>query len=742
MKNLRKTIYITILLMISSYAFSQSVTGKVVDQDNDVLVGANIFWINTYQGTQTDINGEFELRFTDTTNKLVVSYIGFSTDTFAIYLPQNITIKLNRNIELGEAKIIAEKSGTYFSKINPIKTKTISQGELAKAACCDLAGCFGTDGSVQPVTTNIVTNSKELRIMGLSGVYTQVLIDGVPLIQGLTYTYGISSYPGTLVDKINVAIGANSVLQGFESINGQINIQLKSPEKSDKFFVNLYANSFLEKQVNVNFSHKFKKWNTILAAHTTQPSNKFDRDNDLFLDLPQLTRYSFYNKWKKGNAETWGFNSMIGVRYINENRIGGQLDFDQNADIGSVKNYGQKIAYSQAEVFTNTGYRFDDKKSIVLISSLVHHDQNSIFGRTLYDAEQLNYYGNLQFELKWKKKHLLKTGISVRNNHIEENIVFTENSLNKTYDGIHLKEETIPGIFIENVFHWNERTMLITGIRADQNNTFGSFYTPRALLKYDITENTTLRISGGTGYRTINLFSENVNLLASSRDVIITEELKPEKAFNWGINLVHHKYWKKVSATFGLDFYRTDFSNQIFPDYDSDPTKAIISNFRGASVSNGFQAEANFNFSKKLTLKTSYNYLNVYQIIDNYKKTLPFNSKHKIISSISYKPKNKKWHADINLHWFGEQVLAKTEIINNKESSSNKSKPYSLINAQFTKTWKRFDVYIGCENILDFRQERPIIGWQYPFGDSFDTSNVWGPTRGREFYLGVKFRVK
>lgn len=742
MKNMRKIFYIVAFLTVSSSVISQSVTGEVLDNDNDVLIGANIYWLNTLHGTQTDINGEFELLFSDKTNKLVVSFIGFTPDTITIISPQNITIKLKSNIDLGEAQIIAEKPGTYYSKLDPIKTKTISQLELTKGACCDLAGCFGTDGSVQPTTTNIVTNSKELRIMGLSGVYTQVLIDGMPLIQGLSYTYGISSYPGTLVDKINVAIGANSVLQGFESINGQINIQLKDPDKTDKFFVNLYANSFLEKQANVNFSHKFKKWKTILAVHTTQPGNKFDRDNDTFLDLPQLTRYSFYNKWKKGNAATWGFNSMIGVRYVDENRIGGQLNFDSNTDIGTSNNYGQKIAYSQAEVFTNTGYRFDDNKSIVFISSLVYHDQNSTFGRTLYDAEQLSYYGNFQFELKWRKNHLLKTGFSVRNNRIEENIVFTENSLNKTYDGNYLKEEIIPGVFIENVFRWKERTMLITGIRADQNKDFGSFITPRALLKYDLTENTTLRISGGTGYRTINLFSENVNLLTSSRDVIITEELKPETAFNWGVNLVHNKYWKNVSATFGLDFYRTDFSNQIFPDYDSDPTKAIISNFAGTSVSNGFQAETSLNFYKKLTFKASYNYLDVYQIIDDYKKILPFNSKHKVISSLSYKPENKKWHADVNLHWFGEQVLAKTEIINDNESNPKKSNPYSLINAQFTKTWKKFDVYIGCENILDFRQEKPIIGWENPFGDSFDTSNVWGPTRGREFYLGLRFRVK
>lgn len=738
MKTLRIFFLIFVSLLIHQEIFSQKIEGKVTDKNNEILIGASVYWLNTTEGTMTDVQGKFELTKSDFTNKLIVSFVGYTSDTITVVNQKHITVILKEEISLEEVVINGEREGTYISKIDPIKVKTITQDELTKAACCDLAGCFGTDGSVQSTTTNIVTNSKELRIMGLSGVYTQVLIDGIPMVQGLTYTYGISSYPGTLVDNIYVSIGANSVLQGFESINGQINILLKNPEKSDKLMVNLYGNSFQEKQANINFSHKFKKWNTIFAAHTTQPGKKFDRDQDTFRDLPQLTRYSFYNKWKKGNATSYGFNTMIGLRYVNENRVGGQMDFDPNMDIATTNHYGQIIDYSQAEIYTNTGYRFDAKKSIVLMSSLSFHDQNSAFGRTLYDAEQLSYYGNLQYELSWKK-HQLKAGISLRNMNIVEDISFSENSLNRTFDGKYLKNETIAGVFVENVFNWKERTTLITGIRLDQHDTFGYFSTPRVLLKYVLNENTTARISGGTGYRTANVFSENVNLLASSRDVIFTEELKPETSINWGANFVHTKYWEKVNATFALDFYRTQFSNQIFPDYDH--TKAIISNFSGTSIANGMQLETNLKFYETMTFTLSYNYLDVYQMIDDYKKVLPFNAKDRIISSFSYKAKSKKWHADVNFHWYGKQYLAKAGV-DDLSVSPQKSNQYSITNAQFTKIWKQFEVYIGCENILDFRQERPIVGWENPFGESFDTSNVWGPTRGREFYLGLRFRVK
>ncbi len=261
------------------------------------------------------------------------------------------------------------------------------------------------------------------------------------------------------------------------------------------------------------------------------------------------------------------------------------------------------------------------------------------------------------------------------------------------------------------------------------------------MFKYESAKNTTARISAGTGYRTINLFSENINLLASSRDIIITERLNPETAFNWGVNLTRHQYWKNVTATFGIDFYHTRFTNQIFPDYDTDPTKAIISNFTGKSISNSLQVEANLSFYNVLEIKISYNYLDVFQIIDGSKYVLPFNPRHKIISTFSYKPKSNKWHFDMNVHWFGVQRLANTSSNPPEYQTPETSEPYTLVNAQFTRSWKMFEVYVGCENIFGFRQLKPIISWQDPFGPYFDTSNVWGPTRGQEFYLGLRFRI-
>lgn len=736
--------YIILLSILLPFVTSgQILKGTITDSKGVALIGASVYWMGTTIGVSSNDNGVFKINMNDINNKhLIVSYVGYESDTLLITNQTNVTIQLKETTTLSEFEVSGEQSGTYISSIETIKTEVINQVELTKSACCDLAGCFNTQGSVQPTTTNVVTNATELRILGLSGVYNQVLIDGMPLIQGLTYTYGISTIPGTLVRNIYVAKGANSVLQGYESISGQINVELIEPDNTEKVLLNAYANSFFEKQFNANFSKKWKKWSTIIAAHTTQPANKLDSDEDTFLDLPLLTRYSIYNKWKYGNTSDWGFNSRIGLRYVDEQRIGGQTHFNPENDEGTTNSYGQTVQFSQPEVYTKTGYRFNDVHHFVVMASAFQQEQTSWFGTTHYQAKQQNVYTNIQYELTWKKKHTLKTGISYRYQQLNENLSFGQDTLSRTYAGDYIKNEKIPGFFAENTLLLRDNTIsLITGVRVDNHNTFGLFVTPRALLKYDVTEFTTARISAGTGWRTINLFSENTNLMASSRDIVITETLNPEKAINYGANLTHKIYSTNIETQLTFDFYRTEFLNQIFPDYDTNPTKAYLSNFTGKSVSNGFQAEIGLEFFQKVGAKIAYNFLDVYRIVNDKKLVLPFNAEHRITSSFSFHPLSKKWHVDMNVHWYGKQRLADTKNNPIEYQLPATSKPYAVANIQFTKKWKRLEVYVGCENIFDFHQEQAILSWQNPFGPYFDTSSVWGPTKGREIYVGLRFKV-
>ncbi|MBK9449887.1 MAG: carboxypeptidase-like regulatory domain-containing protein [Bacteroidetes bacterium] len=739
-----KNYFIVLAFLLPIGLVAQNIAGKVTNEKKEALAGASVFWMGTEIGVTTGSNGEFELSAEGiVTQKLIASYVGHLPDTMAITGQTFVEFRLQEAKTLDDVLIEAQRDGVSISDESAIKTEQITQTELQKAACCDLAGCFETQTTVQPQTTNVITNSKELRILGLSGVYNQVLIDGFPLIQGLSYTYGISSIPGTMVDNIYVAKGANSVLQGYESISGQINVETVEPDTNKRLLLNAYINSFLEKHFNANFAFTKGNWSNLTALHTVQPATSIDRDDDTFLDLPKLRRYMVSNKWVYGKDTDFGWNSRVGIRFFNESRVGGQTTFNAKTDQGSTTVYGQTVRINQPEAWTKTGYRINEKHNIVLFASAFHQQQEAYFGTVNYDAQQTNVYGNLQYELSYAGNDL-KTGISYRNLNLNEDVAFTDTTLQRTYAGNYRRMESIPGLFAEHTLRlFNDKLTWIAGVRGDLHNQFGMQFTPRTLVKFDITPKTIVRANIGTGWRTVNLFSENIGLLVSSRDIVFAESLQPEKALNFGLNLTQkfETNDENLSGYFSADFYRTDFQNQVFPDYDTDPTKAIIQNFEGTSISNGLQLELNLKIWKRFELKTGYNFLDVYREIGETKARLPFNSTHKSLLTFSYKPLTNKFHYDMNVHWYGAQRLPNTASNPVEFQRPDFSKPYTTVNAQFTYSLKKWEVYTGCDNIFDFRQRRPIISWENPFGPYFDTSSVWGPTKGRELYLGLRFRL-
>lgn len=743
---MKKLLIVFMILTVPFISIAQQVKGKVINTGQEPLQGASVIWQNSKKGTVTNEAGEFKINLPKKSPyTLLISFAGYKTDSVQVTDTSFIYVSLTERSALNSVTVQGNKKPFYIAA-NPIKTEVITSLELKKAACCDLAGCFETQSSVQPQTTNIITNSKELRILGLSGIYNQVLIDGFPQVQGLTYTYGISSIPGPLVENIFVAKGANSVLQGYESISGQINVLTKEPDKTDKLLLNGYINNFGEKQLNMVYAFKKKKWSNLTAFHMVQPAGRVDNDGDTFLDLPSLTRYMISNRWKNGDESKWGWSTQVGIRYLSEKRIGGQTNFNYETDKGSTNAYGQAVDIQQPEVWFKTAYMMNDVHRFAIYASGFHQNQQSYFGVTNYKANQTNGYANLQYEFSYKNNSVLKTGISYRHLNLLENISFSNNNLNRTYAGRYAKVENIPGLFAENTWNINtsdpDKLVWITGIRADHHNQFGWEVTPRTLLKYEVTEKLNIRGSIGAGWRTANIFSENIGLLASSRDIIFAETLKPEKALNFGLNATQKYKETNVEGYFSFDFYRTRFQNQIFPDYDADPAKAIIKNFTGNSVSNGFQAEVSGTFYNRFSAKFGYVFLDVYQMKSGVKETLPFNPKHRLNSSASFMPLNREWHLDANVHWYGKQRLPDTKNNPVIYQMPGQSKPYTIVNVQFTYKIKRFEVYMGAENIFNFRQNKPIISWQDPFGPYFDTQFAWGPTRGREVYIGIRFIIK
>lgn len=701
------------------------------------LQGASVHWINTTLGGITDVEGKFTLGAEGISDKRIISsMMGYITDTVSAENKSRIFIELT---SVSTSEIVVEDDNLSNTVSNDVgKTEVLSQNEFKKASCCDLSGCFGSNSSVEVAVTDIVNNTKEMQILGLDGSYTQILIDGIPNMSGLTSKYGVNSIPGTLINRINISKGANSVLQGYESISGIINIELKDYGSSEKMLINSYVNSALEKQANANYANKWNNWSTIFSAHTTQESKRIDDNGDGFLDNPLITRYMGYNKWKYENKE--GTMLDAAVQYVNEQRLGGQKGFNKDNE-GSASVYGQTVDLNSFKVYSKLGKTFGNDDQLKGFFSYDYYDDVSYYGITRYNGRQKSFYANIFYEKEIFLESKLKAGVSYKYENIDEDIKFTGQTA-KSYAGFYNKKESVPGIFLENVFETaKNKLMVISGLRFDYHNKFDGIITPRVLAKYQLSEETTFRASFGTGFRTINLFSEYSNLFSSGRDIIIGEELNPERVINFGVNLVQYFTFGDVHADVVVDYYKTHFTNKIVPDYNSSTSQVVFENLHGTAGSDIFQIETNIKPFANLEIKNSYKYNRVRYTQNGIEQDAPFIPKHKVLSNISYSFDENRWGINAFMNWFGKQVLPETQGNPPEYRYPQESEPFAVFNVQLNKNWESFEFYAGMENIFNYKQENPIISANNPFGPYFDTSFIWGPVKGREIYAGFRFKL-
>ncbi len=734
-----------IILFISIFSscqlFGQNITGTVTNIFGEPLTGATVQWQGSDYGVSTETDGSFVISDKKEGERILFfSYLGFKTDSVNAGTITNWNVQLIEDNTLSTIDITAKSQATRYVD-GVIKTEAIGTRELERAACCSLAGCFSTNASVDAQTTNVVTDAKELRILGLSGVYNQVLIDGMPLVQGASFTFGAGSIPGTMIQEIFVSKGANSVIQGYESITGQINIMPKSAEKSERIFLNALTNSFGVSQYNANYILKKNKWNNFTSVHATLPGGEVDGDNDGFQDVTKVKRFSIFNKWIYDNPENQKLKSQIGLRFWSENRVGGQTNYDQNTHEASGEIYGQAININQADFYTKLNYKLADLTSLIWVSSGFVHDQNSIYGQKYYKSDQKNLYSNLVLDHNFgEDQHNWKTGMSIRKNDMTENIDFAANPLNWSYAGTYENDYFIPGVFTEGTFYLDKIT-LMGGIRADKHGDFGWKATPRMLIRAEISENTDIRLSAGKGFRRVHLFSERVGILASNRDIIIENQLEPEEAINLGLNLVQKFKIGNINSSISADGYLTMFQNQVFPDFDREIGKVFINNFYDKSESRSIQLENKWEFSQQVDFKWSYNYLWAAREMEGEMIVLPLVPSHKLLAQTSLSTKDDKWQADFTIKWTGTKRLPDTENFPDLYKQPTESPAYTGLDMQITKRWTKFELYAGVENITNFRQAFPILGSEDPFGPFFDSSFNWGPTKGREFYLGFRYKA-
>lgn len=740
---------VSIVLLISIQSFSQQTfKGMIMDRNNpkDALgvYGVNVYWLHTSVGTTTNEKGWFEIPYKPSYKKLVVSYVGYKTDTLTITNLEPIHHYLTPENELDEIKISSKKKATQKSYIETANVFTVNSDELLKAACCNLAESFETNPSIDVNFSDALTGTRQIQMLGLKSPYLLITQENIPSIRGAAQAYGLTFTPGTWVESIQITKGAGSVVNGFESISGQINAELVKPFTDKKFFLNAYGSMGGRLELNTHFNKKVNdKWQTGLYVHGNYRGQKFDQNDDGFLDMPLMQQINVMNRWQYTDAEK-GWVSFINFRYMNDEKQTGELDFDPDTDKGTTNSWGSEINTRRFDFSSKLGYVFPELpyQSFGFQFAYSSHDQDSYFGLNLYDIKHQSIYSNLMFNsIIGDTRSKFKTGISFTYDSYEE--LVNTNQFNRNENAV--------GAFFEYAYDNLDNFSFTTGIRIDHHNLLGSFITPRVHVRYAPWNKAVFRVSVGQGRRSANIFAENQQLFGSSRQINIQSNngkiygLSPEVAWNYGVSYLQgfKLFDRKGDITF--DFYRTDFQNQVVVDWEN-PQEVSFYDLNGESYANSFQTEVNYSIIEYFNVRLAYKYYDIKTDYQSGRLEKPLTPNHRFFINASYEihkeTSNAQWKFDVTYNHIGAQRLPNTSSNPIQYQLPENSESYSLLNTQVTRVFsEQFEVYVGGENITDFRQKSPILANDNPFGNYFDSTIIYGPIFGRMFYAGLRYKL-
>ncbi len=734
--------------MVNVLCLPAQVRGKVVEVsqkgDTTVVPGVVLLWNNTALAATTDANGDFSLPLSDQTNRLIVTAVGYKSDTLTIRdTNKYLLLALRSGVELNEVEIVYYTSGTEISYLNPIKTEVLNERSLMKAACCNLSESFETNPSIDVNFADAVSGTKQIQMLGLSGQYAQITKENMPYLRGLANNYGLTFIPGTWIQSIQLSKGAGSVVNGYESFTGQINTELQNPETSDKLNFNAYANENGRNEYNLNLARRLNpRFAVGLLSHMSFNPLAQDLNKDGFADIPTGRQYNLMNKYAYNNGK--GFEAQFGGGYLKDDRTGGQFRAMVNND--SVPLYRIGIANEKWELYSKTGYVFKHKPatSMGLQLSYLDHSQDNFYGYNAYKGLQKTLYAN----------YIFQSIIGTTNNTYKVGASFLNDDVKESFNQLSYKRlEQASGAFLEFAHNYSEKFNLVAGIRGDYHNYYGLFFTPRLHVRYAFTQNSILRFSGGRALRTANIFSDNAYLMASARnwniettDLRLPYGLKPEIGWNYGLNFTQRFKINYRDAYVTLDVYRTNFEQQVVIDVDNNTQSVLIYNLKGPSYSNTAQFEFNMEPRKRFFVKTAYRYVDTKV---NFKQGVlqkAMVSVHRAFINLSYETKNSHWQFDFTTQYNGPKRLPATGGNPTEYRRETYSPDYFNVLGQITYLTKinraDFNVYLGVENLLNYKQNNPIVASDVPFSKYFDASMVWGPIYGRMLYAGLRFKIK
>ena len=705
-----------------------SVSGIVTDKNGEALLGANVYWLGTSTGVTTDINGKFKIEKISNKTLLAISFLGFQTDTVDISkISENQTVKVvlkDNSQDVGEVVVSERRHGTseIGGALNGLK---INQAELFKAACCNLGESFTTNPSVDVSYSDAATGAKQIKLLGLSGLYVQMLAENIPDFRLTASPYALGYVPGAWLKGIQVSKGASSVKNGYESITGQIDVEYLKPDDAEGVGLNVYGNSEGKMEVNADANKHFSEHlSSEILAHYEKSFIKMDDNGDNFYDKPDVSQVNFHNRWHyhKGRYIFHG-----GLSVLDEKRESGQLKTQENVDL-----YKISMKTRRYGAYMKNAFVIDPSHgtNIALITSATMHNLNSEFGHKIYDNNEKNLYTQLIFETDFSPMHNLSTGFSLN-----------ADKMNQDYNLENVDEkETVSGVYAQYTFNYHDKIIFMAGLRADNSNIFNTFVTPRFHFKMKPSEVFSLGISAGKGYRSPHALAENHFLLSSGRKIII-ENLTQESAWNMGSTMSWKIPLGNKRLKINAEYYYTTFQSQALADFDISPREIVIKSSEEKSYSHTFQADAAYDIFRGFEVSAAYRLNDVRAFSGGKLRVKPLTNKYKALFTTSYKTPLGIWQFDANLQLNGGGRLPNYYNENGVLVSDAEFDAYPQLNVQITKWFRKFSIYVGGENLTGYHQKNPIISSENPWSKNFEPTLIYAPISGAMFYAGIRLNL-
>lgn len=757
---------------------AQDIRGAVRDADDRPLAGASVYWAGTTVGASTDAEGAFLLHRVKGYDRLVASYLGYVNDTLRIdEAVQRADFALRaEGVELEGVVVEGNLSGNFVKRDGIVKGEMISFAGLCKMACCNLAESFENSASVTVGYSDAISGARQIKMLGLAGTYTQILDENRPIMRGLSAPYGLSYTPGMWLNSIQVSKGVASVTAGHEAITGQINLEHRKPTDSEQLFVNLYLDDELRPEANVSTAFpvsRDKKLSSVILLHGSGDTDvrKMDHNHDGFRDLPRSAQFNVANKWlyaaDNGTQVRWGW------KFVQESRLGGMLDYrntdamreamfrdwDWQAEGTRMPLYGSHIRNRNANGYFKVGMPvgpsvYDEaeqdemRSNLAFVADFDHFDEEAYFGLNDYSGNQNSLALNLMYNHYFTYRSSLNVGVQAHLDYYRETLGNDTPWLgsDRAYDFGRDEEEV--GAYAEYTYAVRDKFSVVAGLRGDYNAFYDRFFlTPRGHVKWNVTPSTTLRASAGLGYRSTNVITDNIGMLATGRELVIPalgDLDRLEKALTLGGSLTQtFGLVNPGDATLSFDYFRTQFCNSVVVDQEYDAQTIRVYDSDGRSFTDTYQIDFSWTPVERLDIFATFRYTDSRMTIDRPDGTTarverPLVSEYKTLLNIQYATKFRRWVFDATAQLNGP---ARIPTQTGDLADSRYSPRYPMFYAQVSRKVGKFDIYVGCENIADYRQEDPILNAANPYDYKFNSMNVWGPLMGRKFYAGLRFNL-